>query len=985
MKIESHTLFGTIEPFGFSPSNNFGCKAKSRVSVSVGNYTDSNETGWQSSTYRYARELLDQHNISRVIDFGTGTSVEFHKAFGDSTCVKHLVDFEDQREVIETGDEFHRVNFSSQLDLQKFTSCFLDNAPTVFVLADVIEHLQDPRPLLRILRKLLKRNKQNKLVMSTPDRDRMDGNGYLGLPSNPKHFREWTLNEISLGLKSSGFNVDLTANVPQNNFDEFNRSALLVLSCDNVSQAAFYKSSNLSPASRRLIITQEHASLSKSGGIGTYVSQIEQVFDVKPLLLFTGNYGFEDKSTEYLEDNQWFHTSHFSSDSVVDISDQVDYEGVLSAVEHLIFLYDEIRIVEYPDYIGLGYRVAQAGKANILPPEISTFCYCHGNTFYLDHAKGQLSSTRDLTIDVKERIGIELSSIVAFPSRFLEDLYTNKLGLKIEKSIILPYPISLNSISVKSIDYRQVDTIIFYGRPTPQKGFDLFLESINILDTKHPALMKKIKKIVLAGISPNDLPIEFKRDSRIEAQSGNQIWAKSLLKKFAANGIVVLPYRGDNRPLSIYEAVEAGIRFTSVNAGGIPEMIPEELQSLILSTIEPVDIARLISEALAESAYSRFELAQMCHGQISNNLRTNLEDYRNANTQLEERPLDESNSRLPGLTVVVSNYNGVLQQIEDALYGAINLTYSDVTVILADDGSTQGHLGSLKQLLEKPLYTTVSLIESPINVGLPGIRNLALSKVESEYVMFLDNDNVVHNEFARSAIEMLESDPNLACVTSWMDTFDEDSDWNQEQPTGTYQYRPVGADIGTGFLKNDFGDASAVYRVESLRKVGGWDSSSRSKWEDWQLFINFTLLGFNVGMIPKVMISYRVRAQSMARTYADFPAWLRIASSLPVPSNQRYSMLRALHLRPLIGNKENLGLLSQTPQFSHHPEELVAVAQKFESENAQLRFEIDQIITSTSWKLIQFSIYRIKRQRLVYWVAKKTIHVLIKLRRKFKT
>jgi hypothetical protein len=111
---------------------------------------------------------------------------------------------------------------------------------------------------------------------------------------------------------------------------------------------------------------------------------------------------------------------------------------VLAGVEHLTFLYDQIKMVEYADFVGIGYRVAQAKKANLLPPEVNTVCFCHGNTFYLDSAEGAVNTTRDLAIDVKERIGVELADYVVFPSLFLEDLYINKLGLLIKRRVLVP-------------------------------------------------------------------------------------------------------------------------------------------------------------------------------------------------------------------------------------------------------------------------------------------------------------------------------------------------------------------------------------------------------------------------------------------------------------------------------------------------------------------------------------------------------------------
>jgi len=48
-------------------------------------------------------------------------------------------------------------------------------------------------------------------------------------------------------------------------------------------------------------------------------------------------------------------------------------------------------------------------------------------------------------------------------------------------------------------------------------------------------------------------------------------------------------------------------------------------------------------------------------------------------------------------------------------------------------------------------------------------------------------------------------------------------------------------------------------------------------WEDWALFLKLASSGHKIGIIPQVDCLYRVRKQSMLRTYKVWPAMRRLA------------------------------------------------------------------------------------------------------------
>jgi hypothetical protein len=65
-------------------------------------------------------------------------------------------------------------------------------------------------------------------------------------------------------------------------------------------------------------------------------------------------------------------------------------------------------------------------------------------------------------------------------------------------------------------------------------------------------------------------------------------------------------------------------------------------------------------------------------------------------------------------------------------------------------------------------------------------------------------------------------------------------------------------------------------------------------WEDWALFLKLASSGHRIGIIPQTDCLYRVRKQSMLRTYKVWPAMRRLASNMSGLSRYENFRLQAV-------------------------------------------------------------------------------------------
>lgn len=912
--MEEEELRGEAAPREFGPRNNFGAGGLGRTLVEIDREYSDDGVVWQEEVYQFAQAVYVRQNALRVVDFGTGTGIKLEHAFEPICSQRIQVDWDDRRKNdksrgLEAAGEFIAANLEDYGDLEAVFARLRDATPSVFILSDTIEHLQDVRPILRLLRRLLRQHLDNRLIISTPDRFRIDGQGASGLPDNPSHVRQWTLTEFGLSLRSAGFELASIGRVNQNKFDDSKRTIVAELLCSDESYTTFLEKHRLPRRGDHIVITTEHGHALRTGGIGSYYRYADENLERSPVYLFTGSHGLPADWLAFVRRKGWVHVKELSGPRVPPPSlptfDTPD--DILEAFLSVMFLYDEVALVEYQDYVGIGARVAQAKRARLVPPSITVCAYAHGNMFYLDNASGRLGSTgRSLDVDLAERVSLEQADVVLFPSTFLRNLYSNELGLQFRRTIQQGYPIELKHPALPDVKRGKVDTLLFYGKDSVGKGYPEFCDAVLSLfcEPGNQEVALQIKRIVLMGVKAPD--------PRLEALPGLEvIWgvygldeALDILSANAPRALAVLPYKADNHPLSLFEVVEARCQLIAFATGGIPEIIPEVLHSRMLCAPSAMSLAALIRTSIDMPFWDRSRLIDEVWWLMKERYDLIRADYQATLGKLKcMKP--SADVQRSSVSVIVPNLNGETHFFEDLAQGVRNSFLRPEKVVFVDDGSDlsgQERLAAGAALLGSIPH---EIIRNDENLGLASARNVGLQRVTTAYVCAHDNDNILLNRYLDLASRILDENPDVAVVTSWHWGFQDGKSWRYQRRDWDLEYRPAGQDLGAGLRTNTFGDAMAVYRTDTLKSVGGWDGSSKALWEDWQLFLRLTARGFKIWVIPAEMFLYRLRPTSMLQTYRQLPGEMRLARTIPgLGAADGVSLIRALRYSETAGSPQ---------------------------------------------------------------------------------
>ena len=125
------------------------------------------------------------------------------------------------------------------------------------------------------------------------------------------------------------------------------------------------------------------------------------------------------------------------------------------------------------------------------------------------------------------------------------------------------------------------------------------------------------------------------------------------------------------------------------------------------------------------------------------------------------------------VSMIIPIYN-VGKYLEKSIDSAINQTYSNIEILLVDDGSTDdsGKICDKYSEIEKRIQAI-----HKVNGGLPSARNAAIEIARGDFVCFVDNDDCVEPEYVEKLLKYA-TDNNCDIVCCGHFVSDEDENKN---------------------------------------------------------------------------------------------------------------------------------------------------------------------------------------------------------------
>ncbi len=159
-----------------------------------------NSSVYQFHVYRWAAQLISDRNLTSTLDVGCGTGIKLRDHI--KPVCSDIEGF-DQPAGIKAAQRFGSPGTYTSVDLEN-PHIKPHRTFDLIICADVVEHLLDPDPMLKMIKKFC--HPQTLMLFSTPDRARLHGRTCMA-STKPEHVREWTGPEFHAFLTSRGFHV----------------------------------------------------------------------------------------------------------------------------------------------------------------------------------------------------------------------------------------------------------------------------------------------------------------------------------------------------------------------------------------------------------------------------------------------------------------------------------------------------------------------------------------------------------------------------------------------------------------------------------------------------------------------------------------------------------------------------------------------------------------------------------------------------------
>ena len=215
------------------------------------------------------------------------------------------------------------------------------------------------------------------------------------------------------------------------------------------------------------------------------------------------------------------------------------------------------------------------------------------------------------------------------------------------------------------------------------------------------------------------------------------------------------------------------------------------------------------------------------------------------------------------VSIVIVNFNGDGFLLE-CLESVFIQTHRNFEVILVDNNSTDGSVSSVTKR-----YPEIKIIKNKFNYGYAGGANIGIKNSRGDYVVVLNTDVVVSENWLENLARTMENDGAIGACSSFLL-----SSVNRNI-IDTLGIKDLGRDLdavqyGRGQSRREFKNgieifsvsgAAACYRKKALENAGYFDEAYFGYWEDCDISWRMRLKGWKC-VVSSRAVAFHVKNAS---------------------------------------------------------------------------------------------------------------------------
>lgn len=228
----------------------------------------------------------------------------------------------------------------------------------------------------------------------------------------------------------------------------------------------------------------------------------------------------------------------------------------------------------------------------------------------------------------------------------------------------------------------------------------------------------------------------------------------------------------------------------------------------------------------------------------------------------------------PLVSVIISCYNHA-RYIEAAILSVINQSYSNIELLVYDDGSRDNSVEIIQRLADRHGF----FFQPQENRGLAVTLNQGIERARGDFIAPFGSDDIMLPDRFAKQIPWLSAHSDAGIAGGNILKIDADGKLYPQKRQRQHPERFLDFDDLFSGRKTQPPTATLLFRKEALQAIGGFNKDLRL--EDLYVLLKITERGWKIGVMHEVLSYYRVHPtntvkdlrmmhEAVLKTYAYF-------------------------------------------------------------------------------------------------------------------
>ncbi len=196
------------------------------------------------------------------------------------------------------------------------------------------------------------------------------------------------------------------------------------------------------------------------------------------------------------------------------------------------------------------------------------------------------------------------------------------------------------------------------------------------------------------------------------------------------------------------------------------------------------------------------------------------------------------------VSIVIPCYNQA-KYLGETVQSVLTTDYTPIEVLIVNDGSNDSSLALAEKLSAE--NELIRVIDQE-NSGVAAARNNGISASKGEFILPLDGDDLISENYISEAVRILQTNPEVKVTYCKAVKFDENGQksWKLKR----FSRHKL--------AKDNMIFVAALFRKKDWKAVGGFSEDMKMGREDWEFWIKMLKNGGEVVQLPFVGFFYRL-------------------------------------------------------------------------------------------------------------------------------